>query len=163
MKIIRDNKEIELTYQELYEAHKEFIVLYMQGELESSFDIPKADSIKVAEKAYDIYSDGDGLSQYESMQKAADEYNAANKKYSVIVEVLKYDFTEPDPQIFSNRIAATDFVMDFICNVIYVGLSNHTLTWRKTDRKPDGGFTYEIREKGETIIKIYVEMEEESC
>lgn len=99
MKIIRDNKEIELTYQELYEAHKEFIVLYMQGELESSFDIPEADSIKVAEKAYVIYSDGDDLSQYESMQKAADEYNAAN----------------------------------------------------------------EIREKGEAIIKIYVEMEEELC
>lgn len=55
MKITRDGKEIELTAEELEEAHAEFVTNFMRMTLETDFGVSPEDSQDLAEQAYDRY------------------------------------------------------------------------------------------------------------
>lgn len=71
MKIKRDGKEYILTTEELFAAHREFVVNFMQETLESDFGIDEKDSEKLAEAAYEKYAEGDGKTEYECIEWAA--------------------------------------------------------------------------------------------
>lgn len=74
MKIIRNGKEIELTADEVFEAHKEFVISFMSNELIENHDIPEADADSLANLAYDIYCDREGYTEQDAISEAADEY-----------------------------------------------------------------------------------------
>lgn len=69
MKIVRDDKEYELTNDELYEAHKEFVISWMAKTLEGDFEVPEDESWDYAELAYQRYTYGDGETEYECVEK----------------------------------------------------------------------------------------------
>lgn len=71
MKITRDGKEYELTFEELTRANQEFVTNFMQETLESDFEIDEKDSEKLAEAAYEKYAEGDGKTEYECIEWAA--------------------------------------------------------------------------------------------
>lgn len=71
MKITRDGKEYELTFEELTQANQEFVTNFMQETLESDFGIDEKDSGKLAEAAYEKYAGGDGKTEYECIEWAA--------------------------------------------------------------------------------------------
>lgn len=80
MYIIRNNEKFELTADEIYEAHKEFVISWMTDTareiLTNSYNLSVSDSIcdRIADEAYDIYSKGDGDTEYESVEKAVANY-----------------------------------------------------------------------------------------
>lgn len=74
MKIIRNGKEIELTADEVFEAHKEFVTSFMSNELMENHNIPEADADSLANRAYDIYCDREGYTEQDAISEAADEY-----------------------------------------------------------------------------------------
>lgn len=74
MKIIRNGKEIELTTDEVFEAHKEFVTSFMSNELMENHDIPEADADSLANRAYDIYCDREGYTEQDAISESADEY-----------------------------------------------------------------------------------------
>lgn len=74
MKIIRNGKEIELTADEVFEAHKEFVTSFMSGELIGNHHIPESDADSLANRAYDIYCDREGYTEQDAISEAADEY-----------------------------------------------------------------------------------------
>lgn len=74
MKIIRNGKEIELTADEVFEAHKEFVTYFMSNELIGNHDIPESDADSLANRAYDIYCDREGYTEQDAISEAADEY-----------------------------------------------------------------------------------------
>lgn len=84
MKITRivNNEQciFELTKQELFEANKEFIINYMKDTLEYDFRVNKDVSLELAEQAYEIYSDGNGYTAYESIEQAYEEYQKELEK-----------------------------------------------------------------------------------
>lgn len=87
MKIIRDGKEILLTNDELYEAHKVFVTQWMKNtvmeeilSLHADYNLLDEDYQNIAERAYDIYTEGNGLTEYESVSQAIDEFT---EKYDV--------------------------------------------------------------------------------
>lgn len=71
MKIKRNGKEYALTTEELFAAHREFVVNFMRDTLESNFGIDEKDSEKLAEAAYEKYAEGDGKTEYECIEWAA--------------------------------------------------------------------------------------------
>ena len=71
MKIKRNGKEYALTTEELFAAHREFVVNFMRDTLESDFGIDEKDSEKLAEAAYEKYAEGDGKTEYECIEWAA--------------------------------------------------------------------------------------------
>lgn len=74
MKIIRDNKEIELTADEVFEAHKEFVVSFMSNELIENHNIPESEADSWGNRAYDLYCDREGYTEQDAISEAADEY-----------------------------------------------------------------------------------------
>jgi hypothetical protein len=77
MKIIRNNKEIELTSGEVYAAHKEFITNWMTEtakEILGDNDIPEEIYVDIGEAAYDTYASGNGLTEYEAVKDAVEKY-----------------------------------------------------------------------------------------
>ena len=53
MKIKRNGKEYALTTEELFAAHREFVVNFMRDTLETDLGIDEKDSEKLAEAAYE--------------------------------------------------------------------------------------------------------------
>jgi hypothetical protein len=75
MKITRGSHEITLTAEEIFEAHKEFVVNWMKDTVQEIDDnITDEKAADVADRAYDIYSYGEGLTEYEAVEHAVDEY-----------------------------------------------------------------------------------------
>ena len=69
MKIKRDGKWYELTKDELYEAHEEFVTSWMAKTLEEDFGVSEDESWEYAELAYQRYTYGDGETEYECIEK----------------------------------------------------------------------------------------------
>lgn len=79
MKIKRNIKgeevEFELTQDELYEASREVKINFYLGELQASFpQIKEKDRMGVAEDAYWKYCKIEGLTEYEALELAVEEY-----------------------------------------------------------------------------------------
>lgn len=88
-----EGKEVEiiLTGDEISEAHKIYIVNWMRSEL-LTIDSTLTDeqSEMLAERAYDIYSEGDGDTEYESIEKALEEYCEENTNKLLRTEKINY-------------------------------------------------------------------------
>ena len=80
MYITRGNKKIELTAEEVLAAHKEFVVSWMANTacdmLVNEYNFSVSDGLchMIAKKAYDVYSEGNGDTEYESVEKAVTDY-----------------------------------------------------------------------------------------
>jgi len=67
-----------LTRSEMSMAHAEYIMDFYIDELFTNFpDIPKEEVRGIAERAYDIYSEGEGDTEYEALEKAVKEFDKA--------------------------------------------------------------------------------------
>lgn len=66
-------KIIQLTQKELYEANKEFITNFMEDVYMSEFGFSKRKAKELAVKAYEKYSEGNGLTEYEAIRSVVDE------------------------------------------------------------------------------------------
>ena len=76
------NMEIEiiLTPDEICQAYVEFVTDWMESALINDFNVPEPLSETIAKEAYEIYSQGDGFTEYESVEKAYDQYTDNYKK-----------------------------------------------------------------------------------
>lgn len=70
MKIVRNGQEFKLSEQEVQEAHREFVVNFMESELLENFDVNETESKDIAEAAYDRYCEGNGETEYECIEWA---------------------------------------------------------------------------------------------
>jgi hypothetical protein len=68
--------EITLTPDEICQAHVQFVTDWMESALINDFKVPESLSGTIAEEAYEIYSQGDGFTEYESVEKAYEKYNS---------------------------------------------------------------------------------------
>lgn len=80
MKITRDGKEYELTFEELTQANQEFVTSFMQKTLESDFGILAEHSEEVAKKAFQHYEMGNGKTEYECIEWAAEQFSELPEK-----------------------------------------------------------------------------------
>ena len=78
IKRIIDGKEyeFELTNDEIYEAHRQFRFDWIICVIEEDFvkEVFSGDRADVAERAYDIYCDREGVTEYEAIGMAVQEY-----------------------------------------------------------------------------------------
>lgn len=74
MIIIRDNKEYVLTEEELYDAHKEYIINFFTSVIYFDFGRTSDESLEIAKAAYKMYQRGDGKTEYECIEIANEEY-----------------------------------------------------------------------------------------
>lgn len=74
MKIIREGKEFELTYQEMLEAHEQVVKGFMAGTLMDDFGLDRKEAKTFADKAYDRYCEGNGETEYECIEWAYNKY-----------------------------------------------------------------------------------------
>lgn len=75
MEIVRNGIQYELTDEELFQAHTEYVKNFMRGELYNEFGFSIEEAKQGAAIAYDKYSQGDGLTEYECIEFAADTMN----------------------------------------------------------------------------------------
>ena len=73
-KIEKKEFEIELTSDELSEAHEEHVTNFMENELFSNFEYDKEVAAVLATEAYNEYAKGDGLTEYECIEKIVNKY-----------------------------------------------------------------------------------------
>lgn len=85
MKIQRDGKEYTLTAEEVMEAHEEFVTSFMAAELENSYDIPHKYSKDLAKEAYDMYADSGNYSEYDCIERVAEDYQDRYKEPTVTI------------------------------------------------------------------------------
>lgn len=78
MKIKRDGKEYELTHDELYEAHAEFVTMFMKSELIERCGLDEETASDVAVNAYDRYCEGNGETEGECIDWAYDQWCEEN-------------------------------------------------------------------------------------
>lgn len=79
MYIEREGKRYELTQKELFEAYTVFRKSWMRSTLEEDFDIPENISQKYADWAFDLYSEGNGKTEYECLELAVKEFGNAHE------------------------------------------------------------------------------------
>lgn len=91
-------KELEKRKEETM-SHNEFVINFMKNELISSFGYDEETAREVAERAYDIYCEGNGETEYECIEKANEEFPH---------EMPTEKFTEQD--IKSSRIEEQEIV-----------------------------------------------------
>lgn len=79
MEIERNGVKIKLTEEEIYKAHIEFVTGWMRSEIESmNFPEPVANELAIT--AYELYSEGNGETEYECIEKAVDDFRQKIKK-----------------------------------------------------------------------------------
>lgn len=66
--------DIKLTAEELSAAHEEYVTNFMKSEFENTFGYSDEISEELAKSAYEEYAKGEGLTEYECIEKIADEY-----------------------------------------------------------------------------------------
>lgn len=65
-----------LTQEELSKAHTEYVINFMTNTLQNDFELEMKDAAEVAVMAYDLYSAGNGETEYECIQKAYEQWNS---------------------------------------------------------------------------------------
>ena len=73
MTIYRDGKAIELTGEEIAQVVKESHLDFYRDELRDSFYVPESKYDDIAERAYELYCEGDGKTEHECLEEAVDE------------------------------------------------------------------------------------------
>lgn len=79
MEIERNGVKIKLTEDEIYKAHIEFVTGWMKSEIES-MEFPESVANELAVTAYELYSEGNGETEYECIEKAVDNFKRKIKK-----------------------------------------------------------------------------------
>lgn len=79
MKIERDGKEYELTGEERWQAHVEFVTDWMTETLIDDFGLTEEEAEESAKVAFDYYCDEEGT-EYECVVKAYDDYEKYKKE-----------------------------------------------------------------------------------
>lgn len=76
------NTEIEiiLTPDEISQAHVQFVTDWMESALINDFEVPESLSRDLANEAYEIYAQGDGFTEYESVEKAYEKHFNHHKR-----------------------------------------------------------------------------------
>lgn len=86
--IIRGSEQIELTDDEIRNAHEYFVISWMECVIEADFEIKdKSQITKIAKLAYDLYSEGNGLTEYEAIERAVE--NSKGTIQMGLEEILK--------------------------------------------------------------------------
>ena len=93
MKVERNGKEFELTKDELFLAHKEYVTSSMQHVLENDFKIPAKYSALIAKEAFHMYHEG-GHEEHLSIELAAGNYHTLT--HEPTVKILSTKSTEFD-------------------------------------------------------------------
>lgn len=79
MEIERNGIKIKLTEEEIYKTHIEFVTGWMKSEIESmNFPEPVANELAIT--AYELYSEGNGETEYECIEKTVDDFRRKIKK-----------------------------------------------------------------------------------
>lgn len=69
--ITRENAKICLTDKEIRNAHEYYVISWMECVLKNDFEMnDKFQITRTAKQAYDIYSEGNGLTEYEAVERA---------------------------------------------------------------------------------------------
>jgi len=66
---------IPLSQEELQKAHEEYIKSFMEGELINTFNLEPDKARQLAEVSFERYARGDGLTEYECIEAALEEYH----------------------------------------------------------------------------------------
>lgn len=110
---------IELTNDEVYDAHKEFVTSWMTDTVMEIIELYHEDVFKklaekdyesIAETAYEIYSDGDGYTEYEAVEEAVEEF-IENMEDNVALNIE--DFLERFNEIYEYLYEENDKVEGF--------------------------------------------------
>ncbi len=98
----------EYCHQEDAKAHKRFVKAFMKNVVMDDFPVYDEDIAgEITEKAYEIYSEGDGDTEYESVQKAYDErYNA-----KITISDIQWDW---DRDMVCEKVDSLDTIADTI-------------------------------------------------
>ncbi len=92
------------------EAHKRFVIDWMESTLMNDFPIYDEDvAYGIAERAYDIYSEGNGDTEYEAVQKAYDEAHATK----LTVSNIQWDWTREDIESLLSQHDTTEMLRLF--------------------------------------------------
>ena len=88
-----------LTDDEIMDAVKEFRTKYMRGVIESTYGISSRNSMKYAQRAYDIFLHEDGISEDEAIMSAVSEFKnrwikTDDMQYMQKINDLEYYFVE---------------------------------------------------------------------
>lgn len=67
--------QFELTPDELYNAHTEHVITFMKNVLVNDFNCSEDVANNLADLSYDEYCKGDGLTEYECIEKIYSEYS----------------------------------------------------------------------------------------
>jgi len=71
-----------LTPNEISAAHESFVIAWMESEIKNiDSEIPEIDVVAISRRAYDIYCEGDGHTEYESLEKAIEEYKSEQQTF----------------------------------------------------------------------------------
>lgn len=73
-KINGQKVQIKLTQKELFKANSEFVKNWMKDVLMNDYVYTRKLAENLAVSAYDEYCKGNGLTQYECIEKIVDEY-----------------------------------------------------------------------------------------
>lgn len=73
MTIYIDGKAIEFTEEEIAQVAKVFQLGFFQEELKDSFHVHESKYNDIAERAYELYCEGDGKTEYECLEEAVAE------------------------------------------------------------------------------------------
>ena len=75
VRVINDAVEvkIELTPEEIYNAHTEYVTDFMKNVFIKDFNCSEDTAEELAELAYEKYCEGNGLTEYECIEKIYNE------------------------------------------------------------------------------------------
>jgi hypothetical protein len=160
--ITAENMELELLPDEVERLSREHIQAKIESLLMHGIQEINPDLSREAAEVLAQTMKSSVIAKYETaadrlMREFADE---ALKTYesdlemrpcTLHIEFIDYDGEVPDDRHFQTRKEAFAAIDEFVMSV-YNKNPNHTYTFRKVNPKKE----YEIREKGEAIIKMYI-------
>lgn len=92
MEIVRNGITYKLTDEELFQAHTGHVKNFMYGELYNEFGFSAEEAKQGAEIAYDQYAKGDGLTEYECIEFAADTMNQMKSEEKMKMKMSNEQF-----------------------------------------------------------------------
>lgn len=103
----------EYCHQEDAKTHERLVKAWMKSTVTSDFRVYDEDIAgEIAERAYEIYSEGDGDTEYESIQKAYDErYDA-----TVTVSDIQWDWNREDIDSLLSQYNTAEMIRMFKLN-----------------------------------------------
>lgn len=122
----KDGTKIELTCDEVSKVHRYFVTEWMKStakEILNGYDdgiyVTEEDFADIAEAAFDIYAKGDGLTEYEAVENAVDEF--VKERIKEVEEQGKDDYI-PNPE--DDHVIPECVLKDFVAGKLVLKLYN---------------------------------------